>query len=347
MATQSNILILGGGVAGACLLLRLRDYGISAQIWDLPDDNRSSRRAAGLVNPFIIKRLVLSWKGQEAFEYAQAFYRRLEKQSGISFMDTTPVYRLLTHEEIRSQWEARRVAQPELAFYMGKPEKAPRPLREYTQRALIPRCFRVRPQSFFDAVFTLEGDSFRQEKFDYSALKYQKGSGWKYWEHNFSAVVFCEGTAVVHNPFIPPVFLKPCKGQWLITDNFGLEAGYLASHFFLPENTHFLFTGSTYEFQFSHAEPDAAGREKLRKGLADLTQEPLRIHEQVAGIRPATSDRRPVLGKVPGYEGLYIFNGLGSRGFLLAPFLAECMSRHILKGEALPPESEFQRFFTL
>ncbi|MGV9009294.1 FAD-dependent 5-carboxymethylaminomethyl-2-thiouridine(34) oxidoreductase MnmC [Brevundimonas sp.] len=42
-----------------------------------------------------------------------------------------------------------------------------------------------------------------------------------------------------------------------------------------------------------------------------------------AAIRATTPDRLPLAGAVPGTEGLYVLGGLGSRGFCVAPLLAE------------------------
>jgi tRNA 5-methylaminomethyl-2-thiouridine biosynthesis bifunctional protein len=42
-----------------------------------------------------------------------------------------------------------------------------------------------------------------------------------------------------------------------------------------------------------------------------------------AGLRAATGDYLPLAGAVPGQDGLFVFAGLGSRGFCLAPLLGE------------------------
>ncbi len=57
-----------------------------------------------------------------------------------------------------------------------------------------------------------------------------------------------------------------------------------------------------------------------------------------AGVRPATPDGIPVLGPVPGLEGLSIAAGHDAVGIMLSPGTAELMAQYILDGNAAPLE---------
>ena len=50
-------------------------------------------------------------------------------------------------------------------------------------------------------------------------------------------------------------------------------------------------------------------------GLASWT-----LHEVRVGFRPLATDNRPMLGTVPGIEGLLIGNGLGPSGLTIGPY---------------------------
>ena len=54
--------------------------------------------------------------------------------------------------------------------------------------------------------------------------------------------------------------------------------------------------------------------------------------EQVAGIRPTTKDRRPLVGSHPEYKNVFVVNGLGTRGVMMSPFVAEQLFNHIEQG---------------
>ena len=64
----------------------------------------------------------------------------------------------------------------------------------------------------------------------------------------------------------------------------------------------------------------------------------------VAGIRPTVKDRRPLVGQHEKYSNLYILNGLGTRGVMIAPYVAEKLFNFIEKGEDLDKEIDVNRF---
>ena len=49
-------------------------------------------------------------------------------------------------------------------------------------------------------------------------------------------------------------------------------------------------------------------------------------------IRPATADDRPLLGRVPGWNGLWVAAGHMRDGILWAPITGELLSTSILSG---------------
>jgi tRNA 5-methylaminomethyl-2-thiouridine biosynthesis bifunctional protein len=99
-------------------------------------------------------------------------------------------------------------------------------------------------------------------------------------------------------------------------------------------------TGSGLLFGATHDRDDEGAEvrpEDTRRNLATLAaclprravcaqQAPLRSR---AAVRATTPDRLPVAGRVE--EGLYVLGGLGSRGFCLAPLLAEHVTAQVLQ----------------
>ena len=68
------------------------------------------------------------------------------------------------------------------------------------------------------------------------------------------------------------------------------------------------------------------------------------VINQVAGIRPASKDRKPLVGQHPEYPALFCCNGFGSRGVLIAPAIAKNLVAHIELNEDLDPEIDIKRF---
>ena len=69
-----------------------------------------------------------------------------------------------------------------------------------------------------------------------------------------------------------------------------------------------------------------------------------KVIEQVAGVRPTVLDRRPLMGMHPNYPGVFIFNGLGTKGYMMAPTLARELVEHITANKPLNPEINIGRF---
>jgi glycine/D-amino acid oxidase-like deaminating enzyme len=98
---------------------------------------------------------------------------------------------------------------------------------------------------------------------------------------------------------------------------------------------------------FTADEPDAAAiaPRLLERGaryvpaLAKATIEHVR-----ACARPLAADGRPLLGPVPGVEGLYLVTGHGAWGITLGPGSAQLVVRAMMGEDAIPPELQPARF---
>ncbi|CAG0933286.1 MAG: tRNA 5-methylaminomethyl-2-thiouridine biosynthesis bifunctional protein MnmC [Rhodocyclaceae bacterium] len=102
--------------------------------------------------------------------------------------------------------------------------------------------------------------------------------------------------------------------------------------------------GATYEEgatdTLAREEDHCANLERLRNLLPDFAArvDAARVAGR-AGIRCVGPDRLPLVGAIPGDEGLYGLLGLGSRGLVYAPLCAELLACGI-EGEALPIERD-------
>ena len=113
------------------------------------------------------------------------------------------------------------------------------------------------------------------------------------------------------------------------------------------DNLHWV-VGSTFEHNFTEPEPDAAGLQFLERKV-DSVLPALRQHselrEQWSGIRLATPNRLPIVGRHPTLERHWIFAGLGSKGLLYSAYLSSLLAQNILLGAALPKEVDVARLY--
>jgi len=66
-----------------------------------------------------------------------------------------------------------------------------------------------------------------------------------------------------------------------------------------------------------------------------------KVSEQTACLRPVTPDGLPVIGPVPGRDGLYIASGAGKKGILLGPAMGRAITDLVVSGRTGLPVGPF------
>ena len=86
------------------------------------------------------------------------------------------------------------------------------------------------------------------------------------------------------------------------------------------------------------------GTEQMLDYLNQALKVDFEIVDQLVGMRPTVSDRRPLIGKHPQYENMAFLNGMGTRGLLMAPLASKWLLDHLEYGKDLPEEVTLERF---
>jgi glycine/D-amino acid oxidase-like deaminating enzyme len=84
----------------------------------------------------------------------------------------------------------------------------------------------------------------------------------------------------------------------------------------------------------------------LKSKLNSLINCNYNIISHLAGVRPSSIDRRPIIGAHPEYKNLFVFNGLGTKGVMLAPYFSENFVNFYLKNEPLMDDVNVKRFYS-
>ncbi|MBV8087637.1 MAG: glycine oxidase ThiO [Chloroflexi bacterium] len=143
-------------------------------------------------------------------------------------------------------------------------------------------------------------------------------------------------------PWMPPLPsgaalpLSPVKGQIVVGRGEPLgRVVWGRDAYLVPKAGQRLFVGATEEDGTFDSRPTlGAVGELIAAGsrLVPSVRE-LILHGVRTGLRPATPDRRPVLGEWPGLDGLYVAGGHFRNGILLAPLTGRLMAQ-LICGEA-------------
>jgi glycine/D-amino acid oxidase-like deaminating enzyme len=185
----------------------------------------------------------------------------------------------------------------------------------------------------------------RKERFEHEALQLTS-DGVEYKGMTAKNIIFCEGFGLNRNSFFDYLPLKGNKGEYIIikAPDLKLEAAVKSSVFIFPAGEDLYAVGATYSNADKSPQSTKEARQELEKKLRDLISVDFEIVGQVAGIRPSTIDRRPLVGQHPAHEHVYCCNGFGSRGLLLAPSISEDLLLYIEEGKPLSPEMDLKRF---
>ena len=106
----------------------------------------------------------------------------------------------------------------------------------------------------------------------------------------------------------------------------------------LPLGESIFRVGATYDWNANDCETTTFAREALESRLQKLLNASFEVIDHQAAVRPVIDTRKALIGLHPGNDRIGFFNGLGSKGVLSAPYLAEQLVDHILDSSPIDPE---------
>lgn len=286
--SRYDAVVVGHGLAGAAVAWHLRWIGRRVLVIDAADPDAASRVAAGLVTPVTGMRRALSWRFGEFWPAAVAFYRRVEADTGRRLFDERPAALLTDGREV----ELAPAGRLDVPAYLAASRLGDVVTAEIDPADLVPEPDGVR----LPTVGVVAGH-----------------------------VVFCEGWAGRSNPWFPDLPFSPAKGEVLTLRIPELiERRVLHGHgvWLAPAGGDLFLAGSTYDRDDLTPTPTARGRDEIVGKLRQFLWLPFEVVGHRAAVRPATVGVRPVSGVHPGHPRLAYLNGLGSKGVLQAPLLA-------------------------
>lgn len=343
-----DFIIVGQGLAGSVLAYTLIKRGFRILVFNTARRNTASHVAAGLYNPITGRKMVKTWMADELFPYLESFYRQVEAETGTKFLHKKPIYRPFLNIEEQNDWMGR----------SGNNQFTPyvqQIARESIYGADVHDPYGglvLKNAGYLDIpLFTesirhllVEQNSYLQETFYFSKLKI-KDTEVEYDRYKARKVVCCDGTEGNNNPYFEWLPFTPVKGELLhIVTEKPLEMIYNRGVFVLPTPA-YCKVGATYDHHELSDQITAKARSYLLEKLSILLKTPYKVINQVAGIRPATQDRRPFVGLHPVLKPLAIFNGLGTKGVSLAPYFASQMADLLSNGMALTQEVDISRYY--
>lgn len=342
-----RFLIVGSGIAGSLLAWELLRLGGHVTICGDPANPGSSRIAAGLITPITGLRFVKSWNLDRVFPQAKATYAELENLCGKTFFQPFNILRLFKNPEESARWQ-RKAGQAELRGLI---------VREWSAVPPVPGILHegggleITGGGWVDMEALLESlHSLIRKQAQWIGLPLDcgqlelSGSSARWQGREFDRVIFCQGYRP-ENPWFDWLDWKPAQGEILTLRIPGFQTDRIINRgiFILPLGNGLFRCGSTYNWVHLKSEPAPGGRARLESEIRGLVSLPFEVTGHRAAVRPILKDSLPAIGLHPRHPALGIFNGLGSKGALTAPFYARHFARHLLAGQPLDAEIDVAR----
>jgi len=342
-----DYIIVGLGLAGLTFSEELKKHNKSFVVFE-NNSQQSSKVAAGMFNPVVLKRFTAVWIGKEQIDNALPFFKKLENRFVNTYIHSIAIYRVFKSIEEQNNWYVA-CDKPLLAPYMTTPILpnknkaiiAPFAFGKLVNTGKIDLKLLLRDYSSY----LKNSNQLIFETFLYKELVI-KDDFIQYKNITANKIVFCEGFGLKENPFFNYLPMNEAKGELLTIHAPELQIDYLlkAAVFVLPLGNDLYKVGATFNWKDKTQEPTKAGETELLMKLDMTIDTPYTIVEHVAGIRPTVKDRRPLLGKHPKHKNMAILNGMGTRGVMLAPTMAKNLYNHLEKHTVLDKEININRF---
>lgn len=342
-----DYLIVGLGLAGISFCEVLEQNNKSFKTIN-DNSQTSSVVAGGLYNPVILKRFTLAWNAKEQLDAAMPFYKSLEQKLQVKLDYKIPILRRFANINEQNLWfEARDKASlgyflaPKISMYNNPHIQSP---FGYGEVLYTGRVDTVTLLSHYKT-YLQERDLLFQETFDYEALdlgdQYVEYKGIK-----AKNIVFSTGFGMKKNPYFKYLPLNGTKGELLTIKAPALkeEKVIKSSVFIIPLGDDLYRIGATYKWKDKTNLPTQESKKELLEKLDSFLKCPYKVVDHVAGIRPTVSDRRPIVGRHPAHGNMYLLNGLGSRGVIIAPTASEKLYKFIENNQTMDPEMDLARF---
>jgi tRNA 5-methylaminomethyl-2-thiouridine biosynthesis bifunctional protein len=318
-ADLPRVAILGAGVAGAALVRAFRHEGVTPVMLEAKGVGAG---ASGFPSALVTPRFDLG-----DADIAALFAQALERAGAL--------YRTIPDAVVAEGVIQRTAMERDVARFARVAEQALWEPGSMTARAdgslNMAAALTVCPQAILKP--WLEGVELALARVEGLAAR---SSGWSIRTEtgealDADAVIIAAGWGL--SGLLGELAVSPVRGQadWVEADQPPALAwgGYVA-----PTADGFLF-GATHDRGDTATDVRAGDTERnlttLATRLPDLAETARKATVQSrAAVRATTRDRLPLAGAFPGRPGLFVLGGLGSRGFCLAPLLAEHVAALVL-----------------
>ncbi|MDD2792282.1 MAG: FAD-dependent oxidoreductase [Sediminibacterium sp.] len=342
-----DYIIVGQGLCGTFMSWNLMKAGKQVLVIDESNPYSASKVASGVINPVTGRRIVRTWEIEKLMPFAVQAYTDLGnelelpliRQCNILDFHSTPQMKLAFEERLPVEEEYLRIPENSDQWWnyfhpaFGVGEINPCWLIDLHAMLEGWRKKLMANNALLDERFELQGCEIGPDQVSYNGIRAAK-------------IIFCDGTAGFNNPYFHLLPYARNKGQAIFASIPDLPPNHIYKQGInvVPWKNDLFWIGSTYEWNFTHLNPDSDFREKVEIQLKRWLKLPYTIVDHQASERPANMERRPFVGLHPVHGTVGLLNGMGTKGCSLSPYFAAEFTAYLLQGTPIHPHADVQRF---
>lgn len=344
---EVDYIIVGSGIAGIAFIEQLKANNKSFVVYD-DASQQSSTVAGGMYNPVVLKRFSKVWKSVIQLQLAAEHYEKVTAQINTQIDYRLPVWRVFNSLEEQNNWFAA-LDKPNVGLFLNKEIikttingiDAPFGFGEVLQTGWVDTQKLITHYK----QWLLEKDHLIQQSFDYDNISF-KNDQVIYNQYIARNIVFSEGFGLKKNPYFKHLPLNGTKGELITIHAPELELNQILKSgvFIIPQGNGQFRVGATYNWEDKTNTTSEDALLWLTQKLDKVLKVDYKVINQQAGIRPTVKDRRPLVGSHAKYKNLAVLNGLGTRGVMIAPYVAQCLYHYLEDDKPLDAEMDINRF---
>lgn len=331
-----DFLIRGAGLAGTLLAWELLERGVSVLLVDRVETFSATNVSSGVLLPITGIRIVKCWRVSEFLPFAIQRYSDFNS---------------LLHREVFKEKEVLRYIRNTFEHELAEKRLRERGYADVMQFMEPPEIPGLIPPRSFLRMRGGRVDTYNLTNLLKQKLKEREGFRLIQDEDVASlnvkakTKIDCTGWHFLHRFPELAHAVSFAKGEivTLRLPHFHCTSILNVSKSIVPIEGDVYSVGSTYEWNVLDSNPTPQGLRELLDWIATMVVSPVVVINHRAGIRPATQDRKPILGWAR--DGTFLFNGLGAKGCLFAPWFANHVANVLTTGEEVDAESNLSRFF--
>ncbi|MEZ7885786.1 MAG: FAD-binding oxidoreductase [Flavobacteriales bacterium] len=344
-----RIIIIGQGIAGSLLAYELMKAGRNVMVIDNGYKTSASRIAAGMWNPILFKKLKKSWRADDLLPALHRTYTELEELLDKKFIYDREIVRLFPSNDAANDFHLAAGDERYSDYLEDKPQPEVEAVANdefgygtikggYVDLPVFLPAFRE---------YLKSKDSFLESEFNESDIQFNaSGVCWNGYEAQ--KIIFANGFKTIESAYWNYLPLTRTHGNLLHVqaEGLNLKGVFNNGQWLLHQADGSYKMGATFEWHLLEPTPSEEARQKLLDKLeSGLKEKPeLDLIQHHAGIRPTTADHRPVMGFHADHPAIGIFNGMGTKGVMLAPFFARQFSASLTEKSAIEDVVHVNRF---